>query len=187
MWRSALYEEGTRLKSTEAVVLPYSWTGQTHPDGVPDQGQNKELHLWPHQSLRPRGFVWFIGLTGALILVPLMAVLGSVVLWGLLPFLLLTLGGMWLALDRSRHNAQVCEVLTLTEDRAHLVRRNPRGGEQEWECNRYWARPEIHAHGGPVPHYVTLRGGGRVVEIGAFLSEEERVALYGELVTALRH
>jgi uncharacterized membrane protein len=32
-----------------------------------------------------------------------------------------------------------------------------------------------------VPNYVTLSGAGREVEIGAFLSEDERKALYGEL------
>jgi len=142
--------------------------------------------LWPHQSLQPRGYARVIGAAFVLVLVPLLSVLGSVALWGLLPFLMAAVGGLWLALDRSRHNAQVCEVLTLTDDRAHLIRRNPRGSVQEWDCNRYWARPEIHERGGPVPHYVTLSGAGRKVEIGAFLSEDERMALYDELVTALR-
>jgi len=162
--------------------LPYSWI---NPDR-PTRDKATELHLWPHQSLAPRGYAGVIGATFALILMPLLAVLGSVVLWGVLPFLLAAVGGLWLALDRSRHNAQVCEVLTLTQERAHLIRRNPRGGVQEWDCNRYWARPEMHEHGGPVPHYVTLTGAGRKVEIGAFLSEDERMALYHELVTALR-
>jgi len=162
--------------------LPYSWTSQNHP--APTQA--RELHLWPHQSLQPRGYARVIGAAFVLVLVPLLSVLGSVALWGLLPFLMAAVGGLWLALDRSRHNAQVCEVLTLTDDRAHLIRRNPRGSVQEWDCNRYWARPEIHERGGPVPHYVTLSGAGRKVEIGAFLSEDERMALYDELVTALR-
>lgn len=163
--------------------MPYSWI---KPDQSDDAHLTEELHLWPHQSLPPRGYVWFLGLTFAMVLLPLLALVGSVILWGLLPFLMLALAAMWLALDRSRRNAQVCEVLTLTRDHARLIRRNPRGPDQEWDCNRYWARPEIHAHGGPVPQYVTLTGGGRVVEIGAFLSEKERVALYGELVSALR-
>ncbi|MFP4044569.1 MAG: DUF2244 domain-containing protein, partial [Rhodosalinus sp.] len=59
--------------------------------------------------------------------------------------------------------------------------RNPRGPLQEWECNPHWIRVELHARGGPVPNYVTLRGSGREVEIGAFLSEDERKALYGDL------
>jgi uncharacterized membrane protein len=32
-----------------------------------------------------------------------------------------------------------------------------------------------------VPNYVTLSGNGREVEIGAFLSEDERKALYQDL------
>jgi uncharacterized membrane protein len=36
-----------------------------------------------------------------------------------------------------------------------------------------------------VPQYLTLSGNGREVEIGAFLSEEERLALYPELTAAL--
>lgn len=160
--------------------MPYDWIRKD-----PDLAE-AELHLWPHQSLPPRGFAGIVLMTFALILVPLLAFLGSVVLWGILPFMLVALGGIWLAIRRNQHHNQILEVLTLSEDEARLVRRNPRGDVQEWDCNRYWASAEMHEHDGPVPHYVTLRGGGREVEIGAFLSEEERVALYGELVAALR-
>ena len=38
-----------------------------------------------------------------------------------------------------------------------------------------------HEGGGPIPHYITLKGAGREVELGAFLSEEERVALHDDL------
>jgi len=43
----------------------------------------------------------------------------------------------------------------------------------------------MHQTGGLVPYYVTLKGNGRTVENGAFLSEDERRALYGELASAL--
>ena len=119
-------------------------------------------------------------------LIPLMAVLGSVLLWGLLPFMLLTVLGLWLAIQSNYKARSVFEVLTLTGTQAHLIQHHPRHGQQEWSCNRHWARPEMHEHGGPVPHYVTLNGGGREVEIGAFLSEEERIALYDELTKKLR-
>lgn len=160
--------------------MPYKWTEPAV------SGQTKELHLWPHQSLPPRGYAWFLGITFGAVLIPLLFIVGSVVLWWLLAFLMLTLGALWFALDRSRRDAQICEVLTLTKDHAHLSRKNPRGPVLEWDCNRYWARAEMHESGGPVPHYVTLTGAGRKVEIGAFLSEKERMALYWELVTALR-
>ncbi len=161
-------------------AMPYSWTKSDTAATV------QELQLWPHQSLPPKGFAAFVLATFILIQIPLLPLLGSVVLWGLLPFLLLAVAGLWYALDRSHRNAQVLEILTLTDRDAHLIRHNPRGAAQEWHCNRYWTTPHMHKKDGPVPHYVTLKGGGREVEIGAFLSEDERIALFEELTRALR-
>lgn len=139
------------------------------------------MHLWPHQSLPPQGYARFIGVTALLIALPLLSFAGSIVFWGLLPFLLLALFGLKYALDRNRRDAQVIEVLTLDATEARLERRNANGTQQSWQCNRYWVTVELHPKDGPVPNYVTLRGGGREVEIGAFLSEDERKALYDEL------
>lgn len=168
------------MLSPECETMPYTWTEPETAD------QPRELHLWPHNSLPPRGLAIFVLATFALLMVPLLALLGSVLLWGILPFILMAVGGIWLALSRSYHHRRILEVLTLTHDTAHLTRHNPDGAVQEWDCNRYWVSPEMHTTGGPVPYYVTLRGGGREVEIGAFLSEDERRALYDELRGALR-
>jgi uncharacterized membrane protein len=154
--------------------MPYEWNT---PAGAPTE----TLHLWAHQSLPARGYVWFIGATFLMILIPLIPLIGSVVAWGLIPFLMLAVFGMRYALDRNRKSRQISEVLTLTDTLAHLIRYNPKGDTQEWECNVYWATPELHATKGPVPNYVTLRGMGREVEIGAFLSEEERMDLFDDL------
>ncbi|WP_245008504.1 DUF2244 domain-containing protein [Paracoccus marcusii] len=43
------------------------------------------MTLWPHRSLPKRGFVWFIGTTATLLLLPILAVLGTQVLWGCCP------------------------------------------------------------------------------------------------------
>lgn len=158
--------------------MPYDWTqSPTASCG--------ELHLWPHQSLSPEGYARFLGVTAVLITLPLMVLLGSVLLWALLPFLALALFGMKYALDRNRSQSQVLEVLRLTEEAAELVRQD-RNGERRWQCNRYWAQVHLHPNAGPVPNYVTLQGGGREVEIGAFLSEDERKALYEDLRRVLR-
>lgn len=160
--------------------MPFAW------EPTKRTAHREELHLWPHQSLRPQGFAGMILMMFAFLLLPLFALLGTVLLWGLLPFMLLALGGLWLALSRSRKDAQIMEVLTLSPETARLVRRNPRGDVQEWESNRYWVQPCLHETGGPVPYYVTLKGAGREVEIGAFLSEDERRDLYEDLNRALR-
>lgn len=128
----------------------------------------------------------FMGATSLFITLPLLPLLGSLALWGLLPFLVLAMSGMWWALRRSHRDNQILEVLELGPEDAQLTRLTPKGAPQNWRCNRYWATVELHENGGPVPNYVTLRGSGREVEIGAFLSEDERRTLYHELKTELR-
>ena len=157
--------------------MPYEWTQDT---------DRKALQLWPYRSLPRRGFVWFIGGTALLITLPLLAVLGSPVLWGLLPFLVIAVAGLYWALERSYRDGEIIETLTFGKTRLYLARIGPRGKRQEWEANPHWVRVELHKTGGPVPEYITLTGGPRTVEIGAFLSEEERKTLAMELRQALR-
>lgn len=157
--------------------MPYEWT---------QHAETKALHLWPYRSLPRRGFVAFIGGTALLITVPLFAVLGSPVLWGLLPFLCIAVAGMYFALERSYRDGEIIETLRFEQNRLHLARLGPRGKRQEWEANPHWVRVVLHKKGGPVPEYITLAGGPREVELGAFLSEEERVALVPELRAALQ-
>jgi uncharacterized membrane protein len=148
---------------------------------IPASGDAMELHLWPHRSLPQRGFVWFIGLTAALAAVPLLVHLGSPVLWVLLVFTGLALAAVWLALQRSFRDGEILEVLRLTQEEVQLTRHGPRRQRQHWAANRHWVRLALHETGGPVPNYLTLQGGGRIVELGAFLSEAERISLYQDL------
>ena len=158
--------------------MPYRWKQTSEFE--------QELRLWPHNSLPPRGAMAVVLSVFLFGLIPLLAMLGSVLLWGLLPFLLLTVAGLWLAIKANYRARSVFEVLTLTGTQARLIHHNAQAGQQEWTCNRYWARPEMHKTGGPIPNYVTLSGDGRVVEIGAFLSEDERIALFDDLIERLR-
>ena len=158
--------------------MPYRWTKTSDAE--------QELRLWPHNSLPPRGATGVVLAVFLFGLIPLFSVLGSALLWGLLPFLLLTVLGLWLAFEMNYRTRSVFEVLTLDQTHARLIHNNPRKGDHEWSCNRYWARPKMHTRGGPVPHYVTLIGDGREVEIGAFLSEDERIALFDDLNRKLR-
>lgn len=159
--------------------MPYEWT--TAPEANP-----QEMRLWPHQSLPPKGFAAFILATFAMILIPTFAVLGTKLLWGLLPFVLAAVWGIYYALQSNHRARMIEEVLTLDQDTAHLIHTTPRGEVKEWGCNRYWTQVTKYENDGPVPHYVTLRGHGREVEIGAFLSEEERISLFDDLQRSLK-
>jgi len=143
--------------------------------------QIKIIEVWPYSSLKPKGFVLFLGSTFVLISLPLFNVLGTTVFWGLLPFLLLAFMGVWFALRRSLNDRQILEQLTLSKEEIALIRQNPTGEHKRWVCSPYWAKLKIYETEGPVANYITLTGNGREVELGAFLSEDERKTLYEEL------
>ena len=157
--------------------MPYEW--------LPTEGGEDRLQLWPHRSLTQRGFVWFIGATAALIAMPLIGILGSPVLWALLPFLLAAIWAIWFALRKNGRDRDIVEDLVLAPGQVTLTRHGPRGRRQDWEANLYWLRVTLHKTGGPVPNYLTLKGEGREVELGPFLSEDERVALKDDLEARL--
>lgn len=159
--------------------MPYRWT--TDP-----QDRTQVMRLWPHNALPASGMAAFVLSTFTLILIPTFTLLGSPVLWGILPFALAAVWGMYFALQSNWKQRQITEELTLDGDAATLTRTAPNGARQTWDCNRYWTRVTKYDDEGPVPHYVTLSGSGREVEIGAFLSEDERIALYDDLTRALR-
>jgi uncharacterized membrane protein len=158
--------------------MPYEWIPS-------DFGKQIELRAWPHRSLSRRGFAVFIATTSVLIAVPLIGLIGKPVLWGVLPFLVAAVSAIWFALRRSERDREILEELILTRARARLVRTGPKIRHQEWEANSHWVQPILHPKGGPVPQYLTLRGGEREVELGAFLTEEERLSLHAELQSHL--
>jgi len=157
--------------------MPYEWT-------APAPGETR-LDLWPYRSLTARGFVWFIGATAGLIVLPILTLIGSPVVWALLPFAASALAAIWWALRRNATDREIIEALTLTPERITLTRQGPRGRRQEWQDNPYWVRVNLHSAGGPVPNYLTLKGTAREVEVGAFLSEAERLRLREELASRL--
>ena len=152
--------------------MPYRWT---------ETETSASLTLWPYRSLPVKGFVLVIAALACALLAPLLALLGTALLWGILPFMLIVLGGIWWAFSASYRAATLTEVLTFEADRITLLRRAPDGSEKHWEANPYWVAVRLYPAGGPVPDYLTLKGGGREVELGTFLSQQERRRLVEEL------
>lgn len=165
--------------------MPYKWiTSPLAEDGRSPQPV-RLLMVWPQRSLPRRGFAGVIGGAAAFALLPLLMLLGSPVLWVMLPFLLAMLAGLWLALSLSYRTGEVREELWLFPDRVHLRRCEPNRPVSSWDANPHWTRMRLHPTGGPVPHYLTLHGEGRTVEVGAFLREDERLELGPEIEEAL--
>ena len=145
--------------------MPYEWTAPPTgniPDTSPDIPR-AELHLWPYRSLPRRGFVWFIGITAVMFSLPVIGLIGSPLLWALLPFPAAAVAGIWWAIERSYADGAIREELCLWPDRISLIRHTPRKPAQMWEANPHWVELLVHATDGLVEHYITLRGAGREV------------------------
>lgn len=147
--------------------MPYQWL----------PGPTPHLRLWPYRSLTTPGFVMFIATTATLLAMPVIIMIGTPILWMLLPFPAVTVAGIWVAIRRNDRDAAIVEDLHLTETEITLTRNGPHHQRNEWQANPHWVQVHLYPTEGPVPQYLTLRGAGREVEIGAFLSEEERLSL----------
>ena len=141
--------------------------------------------LWPHRSLGRGARRFVLGVAAVGLAVPLLPALGTPVFWGLLPFELGALGLLWLGLRRSDADGRLVEELSLWRDELRVERREPTGRVLRWTAVPDWVRLTLHEEGAKVENYLTLRGGGREIELGAFLSPDERVALKDEIETAL--
>jgi uncharacterized membrane protein len=172
------FEWVKRIEGAPEKSGAFSQSAPVWADDVPPMA---ELHLWPNRSLPRGGFVFVITMAAALLLVPLLALLGRPQLWVVLPFMVLTVGGLWLALRSNYASGKLIERLRLWPDRIEINRFEPKGRQKDWIANPHWVRLTLHEKGGPVESYLTIKGGGREVELGAFLSPEERVALKDDL------
>lgn len=142
------------------------------------------LTLWPNRSLTPAGGSWLLGLL-ALGFTPTLLMLGGTQAgWGMLPFVAGALIALFLAIRRSERDAALREELRLWPDLITVVRREPQGQVRRWHANPFWVRLRLREDGA-VEKYLTLQGNGREIELGAFLSPWERVALHAELGAAL--
>jgi uncharacterized membrane protein len=142
------------------------------------------ITLWPHRSLTQRGLRRVLGLLAAGLALPLLSVWGTPVAWALSPFLLGALALLWWALSRNLRDGRLRETLRLWPDAIAVERREPKGRIRRWAANPHWVAVELQDTP-KVPRYLTLRGAGRTIELGAFLAPDERERLAAELRAAL--
>ncbi len=143
------------------------------------------VRLWPNRSLPRKGFALVMGFTAVMLCLPMIPLIGTPVGWGLLPFVLAAFGLLWWFIRRSYRDGRLVEELAIWPDLIAVERREPRGRVLRWQANPFWVELKLHPDARP-ENYLTLRGNGRTIELGAFLSPEERVALADEIETAIR-
>ncbi|WP_237216141.1 DUF2244 domain-containing protein [Falsiroseomonas oryziterrae] len=139
----------------------------------------------PPEGLSARGMRWLAGLAllGAAIPGVLFTLLGA---WPVLGFLgaEVALVLLLVALHRA-WNRRAVETVLLSGGRLTLTRHDGRGRQEAAELDAYWARLTLEERDGAVP-LLTAEARGRRIEIGRFLSAEEKRALAAALEAALR-
>jgi uncharacterized membrane protein len=143
-----------------------------------------EWTLRPNRSLNGRNAAWVFGLAAGGLAMPLVPLAGTAAAWGMLPFLAGALVALYWAILRNERDGRLTEELRLWSDLITVVRREPSGSELRWHANPFWVRLRL-LDGERVEKYLTLQGNGREIELGAFLSPDERQTLYDALSTAL--
>ncbi len=149
------------------------------PDGEHDEPQ-VQIVVRPNQSLSWSGNKrFFAGLAAvSLSVAGWMTYLGF---WPVLPFAGLELGALGWALYYCARRGQWREVISIRGDRVEVAagRGEP---ERLWSANRLWtqvvvAPPRLRGH----PTRLLLRSAGEAVELGSFLTDDERSELAGLL------
>lgn len=145
-------------------------------EGADDRGEILSLTLWPHRSLPPRHLVGVVALVLVGFSLPMAGLVGGGAFWVVAAFDAATLGLLVGLICLTYRSGRVTERLDLWPDRLRIERVEPDGRRRVWEANPYWVRVSLHDTP-RIANYLVLSASGRQVELGAFLSPDERVAL----------
>lgn len=140
--------------------------------------------LWPHRSLKPDGFRTLMWFSGAAMALPILALSGTPAALLLAPYAALALFALWVFFKINYRSGRTTEELRLWPDAIAVERRNPGGKVLRWAANPYWIDIDVEDTKA-IQRYLTLRGAGRRIELGAFLTPDERSALAEELRTRI--
>ena len=150
----------------------------------PTQSPLFDAVLYPHRSLTPRGFALLMaGCSGTIVLVGLwFATQGA---WPVLPFFGCEIGLIWWAFRTNNRDARAFETVCLTPQALTVEQVRPSGRRLAHSfAPPHWLRVDLEARpdGG---NSLRLSSHGRSLELGRFLSPEERREFAGELRAAL--
>jgi uncharacterized membrane protein len=143
----------------------------------------RQIELLPNCSLTPRSAtLFFMSIAALSLTIAVVCVLLGY--WPVLPFAGLELGLLGWALQASLKRRQWTQVLTISEQEVTIATRvdgRIETGEHQVVFPRHWASVRLCGPRGWQPSRLLVESHGRSCEVGSFLTEEERRALYERL------
>lgn len=149
-----------------------------------DSKRNWRVVIRPNRSLTRRQLqLAFVGIAAfCLGIATVFAVLG---MWPVLPFAGAEVIAVGIGFYLSAMSGREMEVVSVNSDKVAVEKGRLRV-RRRWELQRTWAQIRLLPPRFPwYPTRLVIRSHGKEVELGGFLSEEERQRLAGELRQAL--
>lgn len=158
----------------------------TSPDTVP-MGQSQmffEVELYPQRSLSPRGFLILMICVSSICLIAGVAFM-AVGAWPVLGFFGLDVLLIYTAFKLNYRSGRISETVSLNKKDLIVTRRFPNGRTREWRFTPFWARVSLSQ---PPCHdsRLIISSHGNHIDLGAFLTPQERRELAQHLTAALR-
>ena len=138
------------------------------------------LTLWPHRSLDRRYLPWIMIAATIGLAIPIIPVMGADAVYVLLAFAVIDLSLLYGLIGLTYRSGRLREIVRLWPDRLEIERIEPSGAVKRWEANPHWVRVELHQTK-RVKDYLVLSASGRSIELGAFLTPQERRSLADRL------
>ncbi len=132
-----------------------------------------DLKIWPHRSFSKQNFrIIFVFVALGLLAPPLLFV-NIYMTVHILPFSIVALLLFYFFCEKNFLDGNLTETLKIFPGNIILHRSEPSGKVKTWSANPFWTRVNLYENG-PVEKYLTLKEKGTEVELGAFLTPQER-------------
>ena len=143
------------------------------------------VKLMPNRSLNSEGtLIVFIILAIGLV-IPIIPFLGSEIGITLTLFSGCTFYLFLFFLGKSFQSGQLYEEIKISAEKIEITHKEKNKKKVTWEGNPFWTKVIIEETANKVENYLTIREKGRHIELGAFLSPDERIDLKNEIQNAL--
>ncbi|MCZ8130199.1 MAG: DUF2244 domain-containing protein [Steroidobacteraceae bacterium] len=139
----------------------------------------RRIELLPNCSLSVRG-AWFFFGTVAFATLTFAFYFVAQGFWPVLPWAGLELGILGWALWATMRRRRWTQTITVTPDHVEITTRG-KDGERRIVFSRHWAAVTLRRAHGWHPSRLVVESHGNALEVGSFLTEEERRALHRRL------
>ena len=143
------------------------------------------MRLAPNRSLDSFGTKIVFLVIACGFLLPIIPFIGSPIGTTLTIFSGLTFYLFLIMLQRNFQQGTTFEEIFISKSKVVVLHQEKNKKQKIWEGNPYWTSVTLDINNPKLKNYLTLAGKGRHIELGAFLSPDERIQLSDKIQNAL--